>query len=70
MDNLVNGPIPILPVFHSDILLGQHQIYCALEHMRHTPCTKQEDFEKLVDIYLQLCDLTEKIEKESVKEGE
>ena len=57
----------ILPVFHANMVMASHEIYCALERMRHTPCVKQEDFEKLVDIYNQLGDLSEKIIKDSLK---
>lgn len=64
----INSAIPELPVFHARLTMVSHEIYCTLEEMRHTPCTKKEDFEKLVDIYSQVEDLSSKIIKDALNE--
>ena len=64
----INSAIPELPVFHARLLMVSHEIYCTLEEMRHTPCTKKEDFEKLVDIYSQVDDLSNKMIKDALNE--
>lgn len=59
--------IPILPVYHARMVMASHELYCVLEEMRHTPSTKQEDFDKLADIYGQLSDLSNKIIEDVLK---
>lgn len=64
----INSAIPDLPVFHARLTMVSHEIYCTLEEMRHTPCTKQEDFEKLVDIYNHINELSNKMIKDALNE--
>ena len=37
-----------------NLIEAHHQLYLALECMRHTESTKQEDFDKLIGIYISL----------------
>lgn len=59
--------IPILPVYYARMVMASHELYCVLEEMRHTPSTKQEDFDKLTDIYGQLSDLSNKMIEDVLK---
>lgn len=59
--------IPILPVYHARMVMASHELYCVLEEMRHTPNTKQEDFDKLADIYGQLSDLSNKMIEDALQ---
>lgn len=59
--------MPLLPDYHAHMVMASHELYCVLEEMRHTPSTKQEDFDKLVDIYGQLSDLSDKMIEDALQ---
>ena len=63
----LQSAMPLLPSYHANMVMASHEIYCILEEMRHTPCTKQEDFDKLADIYSQLNDLSNKMIEDALK---
>lgn len=62
--------VPLLPDYHAHITMASHELYCVLEEMRHTPSTKQEDFDKLADIYVRLNDLSSKMVEDALKGDE
>ena len=65
----MNGILPIYPAYHSDLVQASHYIHIALDRMLHTPCATKEDVEKLIEIYSDLSDFMEKIEKREENEA-
>lgn len=57
----LQSAMSLLPDYHARMVTASHELYCILEEMRHTPSIKQEDFDKLADIYRQLSDLSDKM---------
>lgn len=62
------SPEIILPHYMSYVNLASHYIYIALETMRHTPCVKQEQFDKMVAIYSDLGEFKDEIEAHEKKQ--